>query len=492
MTIQIPHTVLDPDGDLLVILRNPSSIFDDHEEPDIREMGDRAPKRCKSTATSTDSSTPEEDTIADSDRNHESYDYIDPDSDRVFKCSSKHLSLTAPGYKKMLVGPWHEATKLDSDGMRRWVIEGFDKEAMTIVLSVIHHQYIRVPDETSLERLVEIARVVDYVGCGQVLQYHASKFWIPHLRSSIPKTFNVELIFWICISGVFKDEKIFQDCTYTAIVKSHSGIPCLGLPILPQISTVIEHRKIECLDAVFTNTFGLLHELTTTDMHQVPLVSGGDVVFNVYTFQEMTVKYNAESGQSSPHPPDEHWQFRTSSDKLAWASPFFKWLFERWQEREASHIRPWHYFFEEPGFGLRAIREFLETAHGYPIPPIVAAHPIPIQVIETKLSRLALVAVWFKCHGLLCPSARAWISYACNNLLLSHGPLYPQKCNTWILISIVFREPHLFRHFTCYSMIHHVNSFAFGEVPVMKIAHGKSPAHCPLQSVKMKRLTHIL
>ncbi|KAI0456916.1 hypothetical protein F5B21DRAFT_118768 [Xylaria acuta] len=263
-----PDAILDPDGDFLVILRNPSSIFDSHEEPGLREPAS------DSEATTAESNSDGEVTASESDTDEESEEKSESTywrNDWRFKASSKHLSLACPRFRTMMDGPWLEATQIHDDGLRHWVLEGFELKAMIIVLSIIHGKHdgvpiytlhLAVPQTVELNMLVEIARIVDYIECYEIMGYFAG-IWIHHLEDDVPVSYNTELLLWICVAGVFRSDKVFERCTRVAIIESHSGIPTLGLPILPGIGDEINLRRERCLDSIFAHVYNVVNELTT-------------------------------------------------------------------------------------------------------------------------------------------------------------------------------------------------------------------------------------
>ncbi|KAI0439103.1 hypothetical protein F4803DRAFT_554392 [Xylaria telfairii] len=246
-----PDVILDPNGEILVILRNSSSMFNSDEESALQEPL-QEPASDSETRTSAELNS------------HESSELSDVSNDRVYRCSLRHLSLSCPRVERMMDGPWREARKIHEDNLHHWVVEGFDVQAMTIVLSLIHHKYSLVPKTVDLDLLVEIARIVDYIGCSEVVKDRASSVWIPALKDSIPRSYGAELMLWICVSGVFCEERIFRNCTRVAIRESHSGIPTLGLPILPEIAGEIDRCKERLLDQIFDAIDSFIEELSTT------------------------------------------------------------------------------------------------------------------------------------------------------------------------------------------------------------------------------------
>ncbi|TGJ88671.1 hypothetical protein E0Z10_g54 [Xylaria hypoxylon] len=186
-------TILDPDADILVILRNPKRI-----QPLVF---------CKES------------------------DFSEPESSELesngiewyFQSSSKRLASASPRFEKMMNGPWREATEVHA---------------------------------------VEVACLVDYIGCYEVIKHYAS-IWIRHLEDKVPESYNDELFLWICIAGVFHESAIFKRCTRTAILGHHDGIDMPGLPILPEISDEITRLQISHLDKIFDHIYGRLDDLAT-------------------------------------------------------------------------------------------------------------------------------------------------------------------------------------------------------------------------------------
>jgi hypothetical protein len=218
--------IIDPDGDLLVILREPSTISSWSVEADPVSLEPVGPETS--------------DVITEPNNNEEAQPELSeaPDPEEWhFKASSKHLALASTHFKKMMDGPWREAHEIHDDGLRHWVLDDFDPDALAIVLNIIHGKSRRVPRIVQLEALVEIARIVDYVECHEAVEVYSSP-WIRQLEDTVPSSYawyTTELAYWICIAGVFYEDKIFESCTRLAILESYIDIPTLGLPILPSV-----------------------------------------------------------------------------------------------------------------------------------------------------------------------------------------------------------------------------------------------------------------
>ncbi|KAI1355165.1 hypothetical protein F5Y01DRAFT_328029 [Xylaria sp. FL0043] len=224
--------ILDPQGDLLVFLENPSSIPTETEsgditEPDPMEVEPTPPEAAPGPEPGSSSSGGE--AVATQQQG------TPIPKKYAFKVSSKHLVLASCYFKKMLQGPWKEATTIHEDGLRHCVLENFNEEAFAIVLRVIHGQVLGISRNLPLELLLEIARVVDYLGCFEVMSFYTST-WVRHIESEIPAKSTVKLLHWICIAAIFRENAVFKRCTRTVMIESRTEIPSLGLPVLSMIS----------------------------------------------------------------------------------------------------------------------------------------------------------------------------------------------------------------------------------------------------------------
>ena len=101
---------------------------------------------------------------------------------------------------------------------------------MHVVLSLIHSRTRCIPRTVTLEMLSKLATLVDYYGLHEALQFCAS-LWIDHLRHSLPKICNRDLMLWIFVSWVFKDATFFKTVTKLAIEQSPAKMATIHLPI---------------------------------------------------------------------------------------------------------------------------------------------------------------------------------------------------------------------------------------------------------------------
>lgn len=225
--------VLDPDGDILVIVTLPKAPSNDpgpdEPIPDEIEFDQTEPPPPPL------SPLPPEDVTDNVALIYEEYQPSAfshrEEKQWRFKASSKHLALASTFVKKMITGPWREANEIHEDGLLHWGFDGFDVNAISTILSIIHGLNRRVPRTVDLRMLAQIARVVDYLDCHEVMELYAS-IWVNHLSNSTPGSSKEDWDSWISITGVFQNPTIFQSWTRVAIVEKLNYPPSLELPIL--------------------------------------------------------------------------------------------------------------------------------------------------------------------------------------------------------------------------------------------------------------------
>ncbi|KAI1751678.1 hypothetical protein F4782DRAFT_531192 [Xylaria castorea] len=262
----IRDVVLDPDGDILVIV--PSTLPEEPsehpgpyepvtEKAEIQETA-AATEESASNGISTDEEYQPE-AVEESAEDHPP----EPEEEEQwrFKASSKHLALASTFVKKMTTGPWREATEIHDDGLLHWNFDGFDATAISTILSIIHGLNRRVPRTVDLSMLAQIARVVDYLDCHEVMELYAS-IWVNHLGESTPGSSKKDWDSWISITGVFQNPAIFQDWTRVAIVEKLNCPPSLELPILSQAYDKIDQWRQLHLDKILSCVYDHVDRLS--------------------------------------------------------------------------------------------------------------------------------------------------------------------------------------------------------------------------------------
>jgi hypothetical protein len=119
----------------------------------------------------------------------------------TFRVSSRHLIEASPLFQAAMTGGWKEGSK-NNDGFYEIIAEGWDAEALHIVLIEIHGDATSVtqpPRVVDLELLGKIAVLVDYYNLYHLENlYPQAEKWIKDLQGSFKTAFGQnELILWL-------------------------------------------------------------------------------------------------------------------------------------------------------------------------------------------------------------------------------------------------------------------------------------------------------
>jgi hypothetical protein len=150
------------------------------------------------------------------------------------RVSSKHLTLASPVFKRMFSGPWKESQSLAAKECVEIETECWDIHAMLILMNIIHGRGRNVPRQVTLKTLSEIAALVDYYECHEVVDM-MSGVWVNGFLLQMPAAFGTDIILWIFISWVFQQPYQFTLATKIATEQSNQRIDPGDLPIPQRI-----------------------------------------------------------------------------------------------------------------------------------------------------------------------------------------------------------------------------------------------------------------
>ncbi|KAH7273193.1 hypothetical protein MRS44_003691 [Fusarium solani] len=268
--------VLDPKGDTELILRRPN--LDKHKESNQEEpavKSDSAAVEADSPET-VDGKPPTDKTVIDvfCDRSasiHELADVhglkpYDENSQPVeirFRVSSAHLILASPVFKAMLDGPFSETVR-NERGLYEIKAFEWNAEALLILLDIIHGHHRSAPKAVDLNMLEQIALLVDYYQCHEIVEVFADK-WVAAHRDAIPQEYSKSCLSWMFVAWVFSANDLFNSMVSVSVKHSRSPVQT-NLPIPNTILEKVESRRQSLIDQIIDNLYGMLESLwATTD-----------------------------------------------------------------------------------------------------------------------------------------------------------------------------------------------------------------------------------
>ncbi|KAI0904608.1 hypothetical protein F4823DRAFT_614482 [Ustulina deusta] len=160
--------------------------------------------------------------------------------------SSAHLRLVSSYFKKALDGPFKESHST-TDGLRHIDADDWDTEAFLIVMRIIHGQNRLVSRSLDLEMLAKVAAIVDYYQCHEMLEPFAEIWHLQRKEALIPGTVSRDLILLLFVSWVLRWSEEFKAVTRIAQTQSKGPLSTMGLPIPERIISVIDQQRQETL-----------------------------------------------------------------------------------------------------------------------------------------------------------------------------------------------------------------------------------------------------
>ncbi|KAJ6784542.1 hypothetical protein PWT90_06760 [Aphanocladium album] len=171
-----------------------------------------------------------------------------------FRISSSVLRLASAQYRRSLSCAYPGTIKSQSlleDGTTCDVVcmEEWDPNAFLIFLNILHGHYRQVPVSVNIDILGKLAALVDYYECHERVELFAKR-WIQAMRGDLPDTYGEIVILWLAISWVFGDESIFKKMTEIVLKQSKCPFTADTLPLPPMLLSMLTLSTTHCQYAV--------------------------------------------------------------------------------------------------------------------------------------------------------------------------------------------------------------------------------------------------
>ncbi|KAL3434217.1 hypothetical protein BDV09DRAFT_204892 [Aspergillus tetrazonus] len=268
--------VIDPNGEVIIVLQNPNAPFAEKpvlrwpalavyepatSEPPVYEPAAEEPAACEPVAYEPVAYEPAAEEPAAEEPATEELpelgvaEQLDKSCFRI-RVSAKHLTLASSFFRKTLTGGWKESTTYLQKGFVEINADGWDIEALLIMLRIVHCQSSDVPRKLTLEMLAKVAVLADYYHCRKALEFFTDT-WINALDETIPTTNSRDLIIWLWVAWYFHLPAKFKEATSTVMTLSNDRIDNLGLPIPEDVINSMDNRREEAIA-------NLVHQLHVT------------------------------------------------------------------------------------------------------------------------------------------------------------------------------------------------------------------------------------
>ncbi|CAI7575171.1 unnamed protein product [Penicillium viridicatum] len=163
--------------------------------------------------------------------------------------SAKHMIFASPVFKRILTGGWKESIAYLEKRSVEITAENWDIEAFLVVLHAIHGKYKDIPRKLTLEMLAKVAVIADYYECKEPLHL-ITDIWVNSMEEKIPATYSRDLILWLWISWFFQLPSQFKESTSAVMSCSENVIYGWELPIPDRVIELMNKSREEAINSL--------------------------------------------------------------------------------------------------------------------------------------------------------------------------------------------------------------------------------------------------
>lgn len=168
-----------------------------------------------------------------------------------FRVSAKHLMLASPVFQRMLSKHrWTEANQLQERGSVVINASDFGAEALLVFLQIIHCKVTELPEKMGLDLMARLAVVADYYECRDLVAFYVHRIVRDNHCNTQPKRFSRALVLWIWVTYFFKIHDLFYTLTTTAVREAGGTITSLGLPMPKEILDNLNATRVKGIKKV--------------------------------------------------------------------------------------------------------------------------------------------------------------------------------------------------------------------------------------------------
>ncbi|CAN9252145.1 unnamed protein product [Alternaria alternata] len=215
MTEESELITIDPNGDMLIILKDPNTALLEWKEDKelLKEMIAQAAAEATETANNSE--------VAPLERELPKTRYL---------VSSRQMRIVSPYSQNMFKFSYGETVPVFEDDLHHVQAQGWNPEAFAVVLNVAHIQLQAIPKKVSLASFAWLYVIADCYQIEGVLGLFTLG-WLKQLKQQpMPRAYSKELVLWMFLSMKLQDMKTFDNMALIATRNSCYPIQFLDLP----------------------------------------------------------------------------------------------------------------------------------------------------------------------------------------------------------------------------------------------------------------------
>ncbi|KAM0551758.1 hypothetical protein ACHAPJ_008326 [Fusarium lateritium] len=225
------------------------------------------------------------------------------------RASSSLLTLVSPVIKNILRLPFTYSGHSDHPA-RELEVDGWDAEALAIVLKVIHGRHRQVPRKVDFVLMANIAIIADYYQCAEALQLSAELWY--SFGDKPPTEFSEESVMWLGISWTFSWPTLFPTMLQQFLGHFEDKIECMRIELIGKILAGLDELQetlsleIGCPESVSAACSSLTLGALVRGKHEIG--DRNSELASPYNGHSITSIINMISDFSQPFEPHCQWK----------------------------------------------------------------------------------------------------------------------------------------------------------------------------------------
>ncbi|KAH8625722.1 hypothetical protein IG631_19601 [Alternaria alternata] len=218
MTEESEIATIDPNGDMLIILKDPNTaLLEWKEDKDLLEKTIAQAAAEATEAANSSEAAPLERELPQT------------------RClvSPRQMRIVSPYFENMFKFNYGETVSVFEDDLYHVQAQGWNPEAFAVVLNVAHVQLQAIPRKVSLASFAWFYVIADYYQMEGVLGLFTTEWFDQLKQQPMPITYSKELVLWMFLSVKLQDMETFNHMALIATRKACYPIQFLDLPFPP-------------------------------------------------------------------------------------------------------------------------------------------------------------------------------------------------------------------------------------------------------------------
>ncbi|KAL4881761.1 hypothetical protein BJY04DRAFT_217827 [Aspergillus karnatakaensis] len=245
--------IITPEGEVTIILREPNAPFAPLPPESVKVPALAASNTPTTIITLPSSTTEQHSTGKDS-----------SDTDVHFCVSAAHLIHASPVFKKVLSGGWKESVTFKETGTVEIEAHGWDTNAFTILMHILHCQPQKLPKQGDLELAAKVTVLADYYDCADTVRYYIDP-WIPRPLDTLLEDGRRGALIGLWVAWALRRPTSFTKCSSLLMSSATRCITALGLPLPQKIIEKLNQGRDNALRDTMYAIFEKRLDLTLND-----------------------------------------------------------------------------------------------------------------------------------------------------------------------------------------------------------------------------------